>query len=500
MSSINNPKHNVVLMLILTLSFLPISLTASSILEIENLLEKKISINQNKTGIYILEKGQEALLGRAWLTDHAKVSIDVQYFIWSNDNVGVLAAEALLRAAERGVKVRVLVDDLLIKAEEQTLFALANHSNIDIRIYNPGHSVGTSKWKRFINLLTNFRKLNQRMHNKIAVFDGKFGITGGRNMADEYFDFNQEYSFRDRDILLVGNAVNEMGNMFEEYWGSSLSVDIQSLLDENSIDIQDSANRIILDDLHAYAQNPSNFEPEVRDALTDMTKNISYILGKLVWDDVEFISDRPGKNDGSDGLGGGGDITDILICEVEKAKKSIIIQSPYLVLTKGGFELFAKKIKEGVDVRIITNSLPSTDNLMAFSGYQKQKKALRNIGVDIYEYKPYPVAQKDLFQRFSEMSRNIPIFAIHAKTFVIDSNVLYVGTFNLDPRSANLNTEVGVLIRNSELAQQTENNILRDMAPENSWRVKDYNANSKAKLFKRFKLFLYKLLPLEPVL
>ncbi|MCZ6805087.1 MAG: phospholipase D-like domain-containing protein [Proteobacteria bacterium] len=322
---------------------MPISLFANTLSEIDRLLEYNISINTNKTGVYVLEKGQESLLGRAWLTDHAKESIDVQYFIWSNDNVGILAAEALLRAAERGVKVRVLVDDLLIMAEDETLIALASHPNINIRIYNPGHSVGISKWKRFLNLITNFRKLNQRMHNKIAVFDEKYGITGGRNMADEYYDFNQTYNFRDRDILLVGKTVSDMKNMFDEYWRNSLSIKIKSLLDRDLTNIKVSKTKSILDELHAYAQNPINFEPEIRDALTNMTDNIVSILENLVWVEAKFISDRPGKNDGSDGLGGSGEITDLLINEIKNARNTIIIQSPYLILPEGGIELFAKK-------------------------------------------------------------------------------------------------------------------------------------------------------------
>lgn len=188
--------------------------------------------HEGKTGIYVLEKGEESLLARAWLTDKAQETIDIQYFIWSTDNVGVLASEALLRAAERGVKVRVLVDDFLIDAEDESLLALATHSNIKIKIYNPRHSVGVSKLKRYFYLLTNFRDSNQRLHNKIAIFDGKSGITGGRNMAEEYYDFDPDYNFRDRDALLVGQGVIEMESVFDEFWQSDLSVPVENLLEK----------------------------------------------------------------------------------------------------------------------------------------------------------------------------------------------------------------------------------------------------------------------------
>ena len=180
-----------------------------------------------QSGGYILEKGEEALIGRAWLTQHATESIDVQYFIWSTDNIGILSAQGLLSAAERGVKVRVLVDDFLIDAEDRTLLLLSAHPNADIRIYNPNITVGMSLWQKLKAVLFDFRAINQRMHDKTAIFDGVAGITGGRNMADEYFDFDHEYNFRDRDILLLGVAVEQMSENFEEFWNSELAVPVE---------------------------------------------------------------------------------------------------------------------------------------------------------------------------------------------------------------------------------------------------------------------------------
>lgn len=177
----------------------------------------------------MLDKGEEALLARAWLADHAQNSIEVQYFIWSTDNIGILASESLLRAADRGVKVRVIVDDLLIDAPDKSLLALAKHPNIDIRIYNPQHSVGTPFHKRLLNIAVNFRGVNQRMHDKTFIVDGKIAITGGRNMAAEYFDYNHEYNFRDRDALLLGNVVKSMETSFNKFWDHPLSAPVEEL-------------------------------------------------------------------------------------------------------------------------------------------------------------------------------------------------------------------------------------------------------------------------------
>ena len=176
----------------------------------------------------------EALLARAWLADHARQTIEVQYFIWSTDNIGILASEALLRAADRGVQVRVIVDDLLIDAPDKPLLALAKHPHIEIRIYNPRHSVGTPAHKRVLNVATDFRGINQRMHDKTFIVDGKLAITGGRNMANEYFDYNHEYNFRDRDALLLGNVVGTMQASFERFWNSELCAAVESLYDDRA--------------------------------------------------------------------------------------------------------------------------------------------------------------------------------------------------------------------------------------------------------------------------
>ena len=454
-----------------------------------------------QTGAYILEKGEEALLGRAWLTEHAATSIDVQYFIWSSDNIGTLAAESLVSAAERGVTVRVIVDDLLIDAEHRSLLLLAAHPNVHIRIYNPNITVGTSLLSRMYTAITDFRGINQRMHDKTAIFDGIAGITGGRNMADEYFDFDPEYNFRDRDILLLGIAVEDMSENFEEFWASSLAVPVEDVLDDSSKEVSDRDARARAQELHAYAANPVNFDPEIRAAINTMPEQFSTLLNTMTWHDVRFISDAPGKNEGKSGLGGGGESTEQLIKAVQNAKRSILIQSPYLIMPKGGVELFAALVDRGVRIRISTNSLASTDNLAAFSGYHRQRARLLNAGVELYEFKPHPGIQRDLIERFPALAENNPVFAIHAKSMVIDDETIFIGTFNLDPRSANLNTEVGVLIESSELARQLTDNIERDLLPENSWRTtEEYCPDFEVGRDKRLKLGFINLLPIEPVL
>ncbi|NCF73671.1 MAG: phospholipase D family protein [Gammaproteobacteria bacterium] len=454
-----------------------------------------------QTGVYVLEKGEEALIGRAWLAQHAAKSIDVQYFIWSTDNIGILAAEQLLSAAERGVIVRVLVDDFLIDAEDKTLLLLSAHPNVQIRIYNPNVSVGVGFWQRLKNAVTEFRAVNQRMHDKTAIFDDIAGITGGRNMADEYFDYDHEYNFRDRDVLLLGRAVMDMRKNFQEFWDSELSVPVEKIFDDESalVSPADMRRRSAL--LHSYAADPTNFEPQVRHAIDRASDYFPELLQTMSWEDVVFLSDVPGKNSGEFGLGGGGESTNQLIKAVKSARESILIQSPYLIMPEGGIELFEELVNRGVRIRISTNSLASTDNIQAFSGYQGQRKDLLRAGVELYEFMDEPSIRTELIDRYPRIAENDPVFALHAKSMVIDDEKVFIGTFNLDPRSANLNTEVGMFVESRGLAQQVSDSIERDMMPGNSWQTTmDFNPDFVVSRGKRFKSWFNRMLPIEPVL
>ena len=314
--------YRVILFLFLTLGFHLQGEEDTSLLWLDKYCAECQVKMKTKTGAFILEKGEEALMARAWLTDKAQDSIDVQYFIWSTDNIGTLASEALLRAAERGVKVRVLVDDLLVDAEEITILGLTDHPNVDLKIYNPKHSVGVSSIRRLFNVIRSFRSSNQRMHDKVVIFDRSIGITGGRNMADEYFDFDHEYNFRDRDILLLGKVVADMSTNFEEFWNSDLSVSVEELL---QAELEDLDQNLILEYknfLHEYSLNETNFTSEIRLALENLPKKFSELTKNLIWEDVSFISDRPGKIENFVSLSGGSKSYTLLINEGLEAKES----------------------------------------------------------------------------------------------------------------------------------------------------------------------------------
>ncbi len=469
------------------------------------LINGQVAAHPGQSGAHVLDSGAEALLTRAWLVDHAQHSIDVQYFIWSTDNIGVLAAEALLRAAERGVKVRVIVDDLLIDAPDKTLLALSRHPGIEIRIYNPKNSVGVPLQKRLLNLVTNFRGVNQRMHDKTFMVDGKVAITGGRNMAAEYYDYNHDFNFRDRDVLLLGDVVKTMQTSFEKFWASDLSVKVQDLYDgyglmQKNVQATEAETSRMTQELHAYARQPENFAPEIRAAIDAAPAGFALIATRIVWGKVDFISDMPGKNDGGSGLGGGGRTTAALAKLVEGARSRIVIQSPYLILSDQAKELFRQVRARGVRVRINTNSLASTDNIQAFSGYRNQRDELLEMGLEIHEFKPYPEVQHNLMQRFAATRNKKLVFGLHAKTMVIDGKTVFIGTFNFDPRSQNLNTEAGVVIHNEELAGKVEAAIELDMQPANSWNAATDDPDQHVPFSKRSKVRFWQMVPIKPIL
>jgi phosphatidylserine/phosphatidylglycerophosphate/cardiolipin synthase-like enzyme len=450
-----------------------------------------------KSAAYILEEGDAAMIARAWMTGHARKTIDIQYFIFSLDNVGLIACDYLVRAADRGVKVRILVDDVMVEAEPEDILAMDHHPNIEIRIYNPGTNIGKNITGKAMSLATDFRGINQRMHNKTFIVDGLAAITGGRNIADEYFDYDHEYNFRDRDILLLGKSCQDVQASFDLFWNDGLAIPVGTLL-------KDLEDRLyppdMYDDLHAYACDTANYWPQVRKRVADIPHAIEKIAesGELILtDSILFVSDLPGKNDGKEGLGGGGNTTTALITLLEEAKESVFIQSPYLVTTDLSRGIFSKLTKRGVKIHILTNSLASTDNLEAFSGYQRDRARLLESGVRVYEFRPDADCRNKLMTgSLQKTLAHKPVFGLHAKSMVIDGKIAVVGSFNLDPRSANLNTECITVVRDLAMAKRLEAIMKNEILPENAWETTaHFNPDHKVSLSKRIKTRARRIVP-----
>lgn len=460
-------------------------------------IDSLTNLYKNKTGVCALEDGGGSMVARAWLCENAQSTIDVQYFIFSTDNVGLIAVDYLVHAADRGVKVRILIDDIMVEADEEQLLTLDSHENISVKIYNPSINIGKNVLEKIGSLDADFRGANQRMHNKTFTVDGKVVITGGRNIADEYFDFDHEYNFRDRDVLLIGGAVKNVASSFEQFWNSGICKDVLSIIDATKYKLKISEQFKML---HEYACDSNNFWPQVRNEIKNIPQTFEAIQksGRLQWvDSINFVSDLPGKNDGTQGLEGGGATTTALMELVKNAKHSIVIQTPYLITTDLGKNLFKEATARGVEIKIMTNSLASTDNVEAFSGYQRDRMELLKTGVRVFEYKPDAAIRKSIMTGALQKKIDFtPIFGLHAKSMVIDGEITVIGTFNLDPRSANLNTECVTIIYSPEITKGVLKGMEEELKPENCWETTyNFNPDNEAGVKKNLKAGVVKVIP-----
>jgi phosphatidylserine/phosphatidylglycerophosphate/cardiolipin synthase-like enzyme len=452
---------------------------------------------QNKTGVYVLEDGSGSMIARAWLTEYAEKTIDIQYFIFSTDNIGLIACDYLIKAADRGVKVRIIVDDIMVDAEAEDILMFNSHENISVKIYNPGVNLGKNIFQKIGKFTTDFKSANQRMHNKTFIVDDKVVITGGRNIADEYFDYDHEYNFRDRDILLLGKKSADVKKSFNTFWNDSLSQDVAKVIKSDK-KVNETKDRF--NNLHEYACNPENFWPQIRERIKKLPQAFSEIKnsGKLLWlDDVQFVSDIPGKNNQKESFYAGGLTTNALIDLIKTSKATIDIQTPYLITTELSRNLFKEATTRGVKIRILTNSLASTDNVEAFSSYQSDREKLLATGVRIFEFRPDAEERtKIMTGELQEKLEHKPIFGLHAKSMVVDGKFTVIGTFNLDPRSANLNTECIVIVNSIEVSEGVLKGMEEEFKPGNSWETTlDFNPDDKVSNYKRLKTWTRKVIP-----
>jgi phosphatidylserine/phosphatidylglycerophosphate/cardiolipin synthase-like enzyme len=334
------------------------------------------------------------------------------------------------------------------------------------------------------------------MHHKTFTIDKQATIIGGRNIADEYFDYDDRYNFRDRDVLLIGKAAGDVERTFEQFWNDSLSYWHSDLVKTNTKAQTDPAR---FDRLHAFACDTQNLSERMRKEIRRYPEEFKRMQssGEVQWiRDVSFVSDIPGKNEEREGKKGGV-CTDSLVALIRQARSTIDIQSPYVITTSEGKALFEQAMKRGVKVRILTNSLGSTDNHEAFSGYQRDRDQILATGVELYEYKPQPaIRYKLMIPEVQAALSYTPVYGLHSKTMIIDGYVTVIGTYNLDPRSANLNTECVAIVRSQAFAKNVMKYIEEEFRPENAWRItKDFNPDKEASFNKRVKVQSRKIIP-----
>jgi putative cardiolipin synthase len=400
------------------------------------------------------------------MAEAASRTLDVQYFLIQSDDTGQLLIQALLKAADRGVRLRVLLDDAGSFGRDAQIRTLAGYPNVELRLFNPFAYRGNVEFVHVAEYLGDATRLNYRMHNKLFVVDNEIGIVGGRNVGDEYFQGGHDLQFGDYDIIAAGPIVNEISNCFDAFWNSPMAIPIEALADgkPSAQDLDDyrgvlTAHRAQMIDANAsYMQTLAANEP-----LAAMLSGKS----SLVWAKAEVIYDSPEKAKVEDGEQGGRLLRHRLGEVAKQVQSELIIVSPYLVPGPRGMKFFEALRERNVSVRILTNSLASTDMSVVHSGYQAFRAPLLKMGVDLYEVRPV-LGQPDV--RGNQLkSPSSGLYALHAKVFVFDRQRVFIGSMNLDQRSLHLNTEIGLIIDSPELARQIALRFADITHPANSY-------------------------------
>jgi putative cardiolipin synthase len=423
-----------------------------------------IRAHRGKSGFEILDTGRDALLVRLAAIAMAEQAIDLQYYIWNSDHAGRLMADRVLQAADRGVQVRLLLDDFGTGDKDAPLSAMDAHPNIQVRIYNPNaNRSGLAKWLAFIG---EFGRLNQRMHNKSFIVDGSVAIVGGRNIGDEYFDLGEELNFRDRDLLAVGPIVSEIAAGFDAYWNSGRSFPVSSIADGGPGKDELPARRAAL---RALVRT----QPESAYALPENAADALGILENwrdgLVWAEADLLMDHV-KALGDTESNRQKRVAQGLSKVAQETRREVLIESAYLVLGDPGLELVRDLQARGVTVRALTNSLASNDVTANHAAYARRRPAMLEEGIALYELRPDAASCRQLIETTTACGGG-GLFGLHAKSIVFDRRRVFVGSFNLNQRSVYLNSELGVLVHSPELSRRIALSIEENMAPENSWRV-----------------------------
>ena len=401
-----------------------------------------------------------ALTARLDLIEAAESSIDVQYFIWQNDPSGILVIDRLLAAADRGVRVRALIDDVQLEGLVSKINAITEHPNVEVRIFNP-FSVRFGMPLRLFRLAEfaiDGNRLNHRMHNKLLVADNQAAIMGGRNIGDDYFGRSRKRDFIDTDLLLSGPIVPELSTGFDTYWNSGWAVPTDHLLQLELVGVEPEAVRErITERLEEYPELRALVVPDRVEALA------SQLLASHRLADAQSVVDDPDVTWGERP----DQVADVLTELAESTQRRVLIVSPYLVLTPTLLELGRTLNGRGIDIQVITNSLTSNDVVIAHSAYARFRSTILETGTALYE-----------FRGEGEIARQDPAeeVSLHSKYILFDDDTVFLGSLNLDPRSLYLNTELGVILKSSSLVDELSAEFSRLISGENAWRVVETDA------------------------
>jgi len=408
-----------------------------------------------ESGFAIVRRGRYAFTDRIAMTRLAEKSLDVQYYIWEPDATGRILAEHLVRAADRGVRVRLLVDDMNIAGRDAAIASLDAHPNIEIRIFNPF----ANRSSAIFDFLVDFDRVNHRMHNKIMVMDNTLVIVGGRNIGDHYFGVNTETNFRDLDIAAAGPVVRDVSRVFDRFWNSDWAVPIAAIADREytQADLLQTTTR--MREKIANGNYPYSIDEDIATLtgqLATIKQNLAWAPGQIIWDDPDSIVAQGEEKSV---------VAEALYKKLNKLQHELTIESAYFVVGKRGVKAIARLCDRGVKVRILTNSLASNDVIAAHAGHAEFRDDLLATCAEIYEIRPDAGV---IHKQWEGKSRA----GLHTKALVFDRESVFIGSFNLDPRSATINTEAGLYVESPELAEQVLEYMDEGVQPEHSYQVK----------------------------
>lgn len=464
---------------------------------------------KNQSGFYLLSDNTDAFVARFALATIAEKTLDIQYYIIHSDASGQYLAYAILSAADRGVHVRILVDDINLSGRDSNFKMMSQHKNIEIRIFNP---LSNRDWFRNIELLTNLDRAGRRMHNKAFIADNASAIIGGRNIGDEYFDARNSLNFVDLDLLTIGPIVNDITKSFNDYWQSHWATPIEDLSKTKVMKKHLMTMRNTLTDRWHQVKNTEYFQALKH---ADFTQKIINKQIDFVWAEASLFYDRPEKicNDPTEQTK---HIGPQVMPFLEQSREELIIATPYFVPGNKGVEWLQNKKTQGTYIKILTNSLAATDVIAVHAGYKKYRKELVATDIDLYELKPTAKTHLSKTDKFIEKSKHA---SLHAKYMIVDRRTVFIGSANIDPRSKNLNTEIGIMVESNELASQAIDLFEKSTSTENSYKLQldarnnklvwltnedgaeiRYLHEPKASLLRKIGVYLMSLLPIESLL
>ncbi|MFA5678528.1 MAG: phospholipase D family protein [Pseudomonas sp.] len=451
------------------------------------------------SGFTLIQTGTDALAARLAMIDRAQRSLDLQYYIYRGDVTGGLIAEGLLRAADKGVRVRLLLDDIGSGLHDFDVAALNHHPNVQVKLFNPLTLRG--RLSKYVSKLGEFGRINYRMHNKLMIVDSQIFLTGGRNIGDEYFSLSA-MDFQDIDILGMGHITRDVARSFDDYWNANESVPVDRMIRRSG----ERAERRLRGKLQAHRARHAG--SEYLQAVKESPFNRALHDDRIVWHwgEAEWLSDPPTKADPGHITNQEPILARKLMRHARASQQELLLMSAYFIPGSRGEVFLIDMVKHGVDVRVLTNSLASTDVLAVHSGYARYRKPLLRGGVRLWELRKR-AEQTEHTSAFLGES----LASLHAKAFVFDRDKLFVGSVNLDPRSIMLNTEAGVLVHQPELAQALVDlfgqwttadfsyELTLDDHDQLRWQTGDevWNSEPHASRFRRSAAWLLGWLPIE---